>query len=75
VIEVMQNPNNILTDHMPGWRNQSFVYSLAKPETCGEAGDKLGELHYPDQFDPDEREDCLPGLHFFMTLEEAMGWG
>jgi hypothetical protein len=61
VIEVMQNPDNIPTDCMPGWRNQSFAY-------------KLGELHHPDQFDPDERLDCHPGLHFFMTLEEAMKW-
>jgi hypothetical protein len=75
VIEVMQNPLNIPTDRMPGWRNQSFVYSLAKPETCGEAGDKLGELHHPDHFDSDDRDDCRPGLHFFMTVEEAENWG
>jgi hypothetical protein len=74
VIEVMQNPNNIPTDHMPGLHDPNFVYSLAKPETCGEAGDKMGELHLPDQFDPDDRDDCRPGLHFFMTLEEAMSW-
>jgi hypothetical protein len=61
VIEVMQNPLNIPTDRMPGWRNQLFVY-------------KLGELHFPDQFDSDERADCRPGLHFFMTLEEAEWW-
>jgi hypothetical protein len=75
VIEVMQNPDNISTDCMPGWYDQSFVYSLAKPETSGEAGDKLGELHHPDQFDSDGRLDCRPGLHFFMTLEEAVEWG
>jgi hypothetical protein len=61
VIEVMQNPDNIPTDRMPGWYNQSFIY-------------KLGELHFSHEFDSDERDDCRPGLHFFMTLEEAKEW-
>lgn len=61
VIEMMQNPQNIPTDHMPGLYDPGFVY-------------RLGELHHPDQFDPDERDDCLPGLHFFMTLGEAEEW-
>jgi hypothetical protein len=61
VIEVISNPNNIPTDCMPGWRHSTFIY-------------KLGELYFPHEFDSDERDDCRPGLHFFMTPEEAMDW-
>jgi len=55
------NPHEIPTDRMPGLHDRSFIY-------------KLGETHHPDRFDPDEREDCRPGLHFFTTLEEAEEW-
>lgn len=61
-IGLPHNPQNIPTDNMPGLYDPGFVY-------------RLGELHHPDRFDPDERYDCLPGLHFFMTLEEAQAWG
>lgn len=35
---------------------------------------RAGETVYPDSYDPDPREACSHGIHFFLTREEAEGW-
>jgi len=34
----------------------------------------VGEHVYPDCYDDDIRVECTHGIHFFLTLEEAMEW-
>ena len=58
---IHQGDFKTISDHMPGLHDPDFVY-------------KLGETHRPDLFDPDERHDCRPGLHFFTTFSEAENW-
>jgi len=35
---------------------------------------RVGELVYPDSYDPDIRVECTHGIHFFLTREEAKAW-
>ncbi len=35
---------------------------------------KVGEIVYPDKYDPDPRVECTHGIHFFLTREEAEEW-
>jgi len=35
---------------------------------------RVGELVYPDSYDPDIRVECTHGIHFFLTREEAESW-
>ena len=32
---------------------------------------KVGQIVYPDKYDPDIRVECTSGIHFFLTPEEA----
>ncbi len=60
VLEVVSNPSGCDTSKpMPGLYDSGFYYTV-------------GEMHFPDSFDPDQRWDCLPGLHFFVEIDEAM---
>jgi len=36
---------------------------------------EVGELVYPDSYDPDIRVECTHGIHFFLTREEAKAYG
>jgi hypothetical protein len=40
----------------------------------GKAMYAMGEVVKADWFDPDIRNECTHGIHFFMTLEEAEQW-
>jgi len=35
---------------------------------------KIGELVYPDKYDPDPMVECSNGIHFFLTKQEAKDW-
>jgi len=35
---------------------------------------KIGELVYPDKYDPDPLVECSNGIHFFLTKQEAKDW-
>lgn len=35
---------------------------------------RVGEIAYPDSYDPDPAVDCSHGIHVFMTREEAEEW-
>jgi hypothetical protein len=35
----------------------------------------VGRTYIPDFYDPDPRAECTHGVHFFMTYQEALGYG
>lgn len=35
---------------------------------------KVGEIAKVDDFDDDRRNECAPGIHFFITRQEAVDW-
>ena len=35
---------------------------------------KVGEIVSVDNFDDDRRNECAPGIHFFITRQEAVDW-
>ncbi len=34
----------------------------------------VGKVMEPDSFDPEWRNECAPGIHFFITKEEAIAY-
>lgn len=38
----------------------------------GTFGYRVGEIVRVDDFDPDRRNECAPGIHFFITRQEAV---
>lgn len=46
---------------IPGRHDPAFMY-------------REGEWVFPDRFSADWREECLPGIHFFQTREEAAAY-
>lgn len=62
VLEVVSNPEGCDTSKpIPGLYDSNFHYTV-------------GKMHFPSSFDPDQGWDCLPGLHFFVDLDEAMDY-
>ena len=35
---------------------------------------RVGEMVYPDEWDPNRWNECSHGIHFFLTKEEALYW-
>lgn len=35
---------------------------------------RVGEMVYPDEWDPNRWNECSHGIHFFLTREEALHW-
>lgn len=35
---------------------------------------KIGKIVKVDDFDPDRKNECAPGIHFFLTRQEAVDW-
>jgi hypothetical protein len=63
VVESIQDGKGKYVSTACGWRNNSLIYRVGGIVGCG-AGN----------FDGSMLVECAPGIHFFMTRQEAEDW-
>jgi len=61
VIEIRDSIGHKVKECYNGTHDQKILY-------------KVGEIIYPDSYDPNPLNECSNGIHFFITRQEAKDW-